>query len=278
MNLNDVLLEIKKREDVGETAEVLLQSIKSMLEEYQCINRQESKLLDKLINDMPEDYEFNDNSTESKRGNKVYFRNIEERLICEIRKADVVLGAVAWVKKDEIIDALAEKDNVFIVIDKNPMFKSDYSKLSKKDRDERNKLIKKYKNLTCNLSPYQFDNLLNKVSEDCSPIIEPIKCVGKEKTYPYSLMHNKFLIFARMIKEKIEMEEKVFYLDKVKPYAVWTGSFNLTFNATQSLENALLITDEEIVNAYFKEFGQIAAISEKLLWDSPLPNPDWKFT
>lgn len=276
MNLNDVILDVKKREDEGDSPEEILQSIKSLFEEYQYSGDIES--LENEINKIPEDHKFQDNSIETKKGNKVYFRDIENKLINEIDTADVVLGAVAWIKKDEIISALSKKNNVFIIVDKAPIFNANTSELNHYQLKERAKLIDAYKNLKCNLNPYQFDNLLNKLSEDCHPRIDPIKCVGKEETKgSYSLMHNKFLIFAKTENQCVEVNGNNFCMEMVKPYAVWTGSFNFTYNATQSLENALIITDDEIVNAYFKEFGQIAAISEKLVWTSKYPKPDWKF-
>ncbi|MNJ81293.1 hypothetical protein D3C77_800280 [compost metagenome] len=57
---------------------------------------------------------------------------------------------------------------------------------------------------------------------------------------------------------------------------MWTGSFNFTKNATLSLENALFITDPKIVNAYFEEYGQIAAMSEELDWTSEWVAPVWR--
>jgi phosphatidylserine/phosphatidylglycerophosphate/cardiolipin synthase-like enzyme len=56
--------------------------------------------------------------------------------------------------------------------------------------------------------------------------------------------------------------------------AVWTGSFNLTFNAQQSLENAVLLREPALVEAYFHEFGQIMAISEQLDWESDWVEPE----
>jgi phosphatidylserine/phosphatidylglycerophosphate/cardiolipin synthase-like enzyme len=84
-------------------------------------------------------------------------------------------------------------------------------------------------------------------------------------------MHNKFLIFS-----KVEESTEDHGIETVTPYAVWTGSFNLTKNATMSLENALFITDKKIVNAYFEEYGQIAAMSEELNWSSEWTAPEWR--
>lgn len=275
MNLNELILEVKEREEYGDSTEDILEFTKSIFSE----DSDEYQSIKEAFSSIPEDHNFEDNSVESEGGNKVYFRNIEEKLISEINDADVVIGAIAWLYSENVINALAEKDNVFLIVDKNPLFNINTSNLKGYQIIKRGDLLRKYKELKCNLVPYQFDNLLNKVSEECSPFIDPIKCAGIEKSRKsYATMHNKFLLFAKMKSENIEVGGKVYQIDLVKPYSVWTGSFNFTPNASRSLENALVITDEEIVRAYYKEFGQLAAISEKLEWESSNPNPDWKFT
>lgn len=275
MNLNDVMLEVKEREEYGDSTEEILEFAKSIFEE----DSAEFKSLEKAFIAIPEDHKFKDNSVEIENGNKVYFRNIEDKLVSEINCADIVLGAVAWLSSRKVIDALIKKDNVFIIVDKDPIFNVNTSKLNSYQLNKRRGLIREYGKIKCELNPYQFDNILNKIIDDSHPEIDPVKCVGKEKSIgSYSRMHNKFLLFAKLVEQSIDINGKAHARDVVKPYAVWTGSFNFTHNATQSLENALVLTDKEIVSAYFKEFGQIAAISEKLVWDSPHPNPDWKFT
>ena len=98
-------------------------------------------------------------------------------------------------------------------------------------------------------------------------MINSIRCFGnhnKDKKPAFPRMHNKFLIFC---KEKSGI---------ICPYAVWTGSFNLTMNAGNSLENGLYITKKEIVYKYYKEYAQICAISEKLDWESDWCEPQWR--
>lgn len=63
---------------------------------------------------------------------------------------------------------------------------------------------------------------------------------------------------------------------RLVPRAVWTGSFNPTHNGGQSLENAVLITDPQIAEAYLREFEQIALLSEELDWTSDWMNPQWR--
>ena len=57
------------------------------------------------------------------------------------------------------------------------------------------------------------------------------------------------------------------------PRAVWTGSFNMTGNATRSLENAVLLRDEAIARAYTAEWITVLGISEELDW-----NAEWVAT
>lgn len=50
----------------------------------------------------------------------------------------------------------------------------------------------------------------------------------------------------------------------------------MTWNATASLENAVVITAPQIVNAYLDEWRQILAISEPLDWESQWCAPQWR--
>jgi hypothetical protein len=57
--------------------------------------------------------------------------------------------------------------------------------------------------------------------------------------------------------------------------SVWTGSMNLTFNANQSLENAVHIRDPIIARGYVQEWAQILGISECLDWTSEWCAPEF---
>ncbi len=67
-----------------------------------------------------------------------------------------------------------------------------------------------------------------------------------------------------------------FHPAKVRPYAVWTGSFNFTHNASRSFENAVYIEDEKIAQAYVDEYVQLLALSESLDWESECAEPDMR--
>jgi phosphatidylserine/phosphatidylglycerophosphate/cardiolipin synthase-like enzyme len=82
-------------------------------------------------------------------------------------------------------------------------------------------------------------------------------------------MHHKFIVFCRN-------EESTSGYSNYEPYAVWTGSFNFTKNAGFSFENAVFLRDERLAMAYFREYAEIAAISEPLNWDSEWIQPQWR--
>ena len=203
-----------------------------------------------------------DNSTSSTDGQvQVYFRNLSNALISEIKKADVVLGCVAWLTDFLIIDALRERD-VAIVVQKEDFLRPDLGASS----DWKKHLHARYDTLSCNIQRLSFNNMIGSLSVCYDPTIQPIRCVGnynRDKAPAFPRMHNKFMIFAKL-------NENEDSWPTVVPYAVWTGSFNMTLNAQRSLENAILLKDPILVNAYFEEFGQIFAISEQLDWSS-----DW---
>ncbi len=75
-------------------------------------------------------------------------------------------------------------------------------------------------------------------------------------------MHHKFLVFCEWREPDYSMASRI-----LNPIAVWTGSFNATFNATRSLENAVVIRDPEIAKMYFQEWASVIGISESLQWN-----------
>lgn len=241
---------------------------------------------------------------------KVYFRNLEQHLIQHIMEANIVVGCVAWLTNQKILEALNTRLGVALII-------------NKKNKDETYKdenLRKFHENLRKfydELPRIRSDVFLTTTLIDCfqTEYIEPIRCVGvrsksKEKTIP--LMHNKFIVFCKVTREDMgyggkrtgeyflendswkhrvidyEIPEDfceynwhynsdfLMSIDYIKPYAVWTGSFNFTCNATKSFENALYITEPSIVQAYFSEWGQLESLSESLDSESDSLSPEWE--
>jgi hypothetical protein len=229
----------------------------------------------------------------------VYFRNLEDYLVKHIMEADIIVGAVAWLTNDKILEALKTRLGVALIINKI-------------DKDE------KLRELNDELPSIKSDVLQTTTLIDCSQPeynIEPIRCVGvrsksKGKTIPR--MHNKFIVFCKATREDVGYRTKrtveyflengswkdkvinyeinedyngynwlnnsdfLMSIDYIKPYAVWTGSFNFTFNATKSFENTLYITQPSIVQAYFSEWSQLEWLSESLDSESNSLSPEWE--
>lgn len=199
----------------------------------------------------------------------VYFRDLEANLIKNIYKADAVFGCVAWLTNHDIITAISKKE-ASIVVQKEDFLRPESNKFGWKE-----KLRMSYERLNCDLYRDSFD-ILTGLNYCGDPSMTPVRCVGNhnsEKKPAFPRMHNKFLVFCKIVEDYTNEIGNTFEVGAV-PYAVWTGSFNFTANATNSFENALYITDKKIVEAYFKEFQQIYSISEVLDWESPWASSD----
>lgn len=205
-------------------------------------------------------------------GVTVYLRNIERELIKQINAAEVVVGCVAWLTSFPILDALAATSGASIIVQKEDMLRPD---IGSRDGSWRAALRARYNAIGC-LDRWMFGKgILGGMSYNGDTTLDSVRCVGnhnKEKNPAFPRMHNKFILLCSI--------EKTDTIDDFKraivPYAVWTGSFNFTKNAGYSFENALFITIPEIVQAYFKEYQQIAALSEPLDWESDWVYPEWR--
>ena len=220
------------------------------------------------------------NITSSDAKISVYFRNIENELICKINEYPVVVGCVAWLTHEGILDALSYRKRVSIIIQKEDFLRPDTGNWSG------NKLRKMYASLPlgascCYARGEWWGSLLASLNYGSAWEAEPVRWVGNfntEKNPAFPRMHNKFLIFCDIH----EVTENDYDGDEegieIVPRAVWTGSFNLTDNATRSLENAIYIKDMEIVNAYYTEWQYIFALSESIpneFWNSSWYAPDY---
>ena len=202
----------------------------------------------------------------------VYFRNLEDLLVAHIIQADYVFGAVAWLTNEKILDAMAKtKYGAQIVVQKEDFLRPDFGCESGSKWKEY--LRKEYDSIKSSMCRYNFNGLISCLSTSSYSDMSSVRCVGNynsNKKPAFPRMHNKFLLFAKVIGKGNA------WGGTVKPYAVWTGSFNFTKNATYSLENALYITNKQIVDAYFKEYSQIFALSEPLDWTHEWVAPEYR--
>ena len=219
-------------------------------------------------------YEGRDQKDNSKSSGKttVYFKDIKNHLIRHINQAESILGCVAWLTDFDILDAMVNKQ-VQLIVQKEDFLRPD---CGVNKSGYKKALQSKYNALKCDLNKWAMldhicchDENYNYVSS-----IESVRCVGNHNSNnqpSHPRMHNKFVLFCDL-PQNIQNESP-------EPYAVWTGSFNFSRNAGNSFENALYITDKDIVGAYFKEYQQITMFSESLNWSSNWVKPEimrWK--
>jgi phosphatidylserine/phosphatidylglycerophosphate/cardiolipin synthase-like enzyme len=197
---------------------------------------------------------------------EVFFRNLERHLIEYIAQADVVIGCVAWLTSIPILRALAQvPGGVSIIVQKEDFLRPDLASGS----GWRQFLHDLYDNIHPKLYTDQMPGtLLGNMSP--SLLIDPIRCVGNNnatKVSARALSHNKFVLFCK----------KDPYDKRVKPQAVWTGSFNFTNAAKMSFENAVVLRDPVTIKAFYREYAQIAVLSERLDWTTDWVEPEWRY-
>lgn len=192
-------------------------------------------------------------SFERQPGNQAYFGDLKQVLIAHIYEAEYIYGCVAWLTHVDILRALKQRKCSVIVNQEN--WSTPF----------RSKNLRDYAELT----PVPFE-YLKTIDPRVTPIdpnyVSPaIRSIGKPsdgdtkhtvvsgapaRFDAVNLMHHKFLILESSAPDGIR--------------GVWTGSFNFTHNATNSLENAIFCTDEHVVHEYKKEFMRMYRNSGEL--------------
>lgn len=218
------------------------------------------------------------------------FRDLKDHLIDEIDKHDVVVGCVAWLTEPDILDALAKKEYVSIVVQKEDFLRPDKALTD----NWKSMLRAQYESIgrSNKLSRFDFSFLRNFSYCGDMSTISGVRCVGnhnKTRKPAFPRMHNKFVVMGYLgdvggLGSTTEFFDNVVdYMrggavvgGSVMPWTVWTGSFNFTANGADSLENAIIIRAPEIATAYMNEWEQIAAMSEPLDWESEWIEPEWR--
>ncbi len=195
----------------------------------------------------------------------VIFRNQKEILLKKISEYNCIVGCMAWLTDYDILEALSKVDRVVIVVQKEDFLRPDLNATKKSE----SKLRKAYDKIKPHSGRFAWPGLMGKLSTSCDDTIMPIRCVGNhnsKKKPAFPRMHNKFLVFSELIEHDNPIPAG--YSVTIDNREVWTGSYNLTKNAANSLENAVLIKNKQIAKAYYNEFCQIFALSEPLDWNS----------
>ena len=200
------------------------------------------------------------------------FKNIESRLLDIIKEYEngAIFGCIAWLTSIPILKALSKCKIVQIVVQKEDFLRPDQNQNGK--GTWKVELKKHYERLNCEMQRHQFREPMSSLSVCSDPTVDPVRCVGNhnsDKNSAFPRAHHKFLVFCELG-----------HNEKYIPTALWTGSFNLTKNATNSLENVLFLTDNKgnnpVISAFLNEHHQIFALSEKLDWKNDWTTPEFR--
>lgn len=206
---------------------------------------------------------------------EVIFKDQESKLLEKIKAFEkgAIFGCVAWLTSVPVLRALGKCQNVQIIVQKEDFLRPD---IGVRNLDRwKSELWKLYRDIKCDLERHDFREPMCNLSICGDPTVEGIRCVGNhnlEKTAAFPRAHHKFLVFCNIVETEAGPE----YI----PISLWTGSFNITKNATQSFENVLYFTDttgkNPVINAFLDEHHQIYALSETLNWTSEWSAPEYR--
>lgn len=207
-------------------------------------------------------------------GASVHFRNIEKAIVERIDQADVVVGCVAWMTSEPILRALSRKIGASIILQKEDFLRPD----TNQSVANKTKLQCLYDSVAP-ISLMEFERVIqvrgkSALFDDGGVSNFSFRCIGHVKQlheYAMPRMHHKFLVFCKYV-ESFDYADPEF--SPYVPYAVWTGSYNMTNNATYSLENGIYIPSSDIARRYYHEWEQLIMVSEPLDWTSDYAEPE----
>jgi len=162
----------------------------------------------------------------------VHFENILEALLAHIEELqpDAIVGCMYWFTELRLLQRLAAiQIPVQIIVQKQ--------KIWSRKKSQTNWIREAY-------------NRLTPLDENVPAVRCLGSCASKTSKTTTSLMHHKFLVF---IKAQV-------------PVAVFTGSFNMSSNASRNLENALFLRNPHVARLYWQEWMQLLPFSESLDW------------
>jgi hypothetical protein len=183
----------------------------------------------------------------------VFFTDLAEHLCAEIAQHNAVVGCVAWLTNEAALRALAQKQAVTLLVQKEDFLRPDVGGWSQA------KTRRLYDALPAGSCRHWDDASGGRYTD----AVYSVGVRADRRVVP-PRMHHKFLVFGNTDGECFT------------PASVWTGSFNITENATRSLENAVLMRRRDIAEAYYKEFRALLLMSEPLDWITPYVEPVWR--
>lgn len=163
----------------------------------------------------------------------VMFRDLRRKLVERIEVADVVFGCVAWVTDREVLRALAGRRGVGLVV------QAEDSLRPEPDDPDPDRYALRTLELYRSLPSYH-------------PSGGAVRVFGAPSAPQVARVHHKFAVFAREVD------------GLAVPYGAWLGSFNWTRTASRSLESAVYFEEPSAVEACYREYLAVRALSTAL--------------
>jgi hypothetical protein len=192
---------------------------------------------------------------------QAFVGDIEARLEALIRRADMVVGCMAWLTNQRIIKALSDLPlGCQVIVQKEDWMRPDTAPRSRFYAG----LRQAYDSMPL-VRRDELPGMASQLSYCGDAECEAVRCAGVIGEGMQPRMHHKFLVFLRK------------FNGVLTPHAVWTGSFNATENATRSRENGVYIRSETLAEFYALEWSRALAMSEPLDWNAKYIAPQWRF-
>ena len=209
------------------------------------------------------------------------FENLPERCCDFIRGAGMITGCVAWLTNTLILQELSNVPQVSVIVQKEDFLRPDNPRQFKPE------LRRLYNNLSALGLGRNWVPGVNSLSTCCEMPGDycAVKCMGvvnRGQRLAVPRMHHKFLV-RYVYKHPENLEAGGVCPDSSGAYwccgcpvpvAVWTGSFNMTYNGSQSLENAVVIYDPSIAQRYHDEWAWVFSLAEPLNWEHEWVEPE----
>ena len=207
-------------------------------------------------------------------GVAVAFDNLQERLATEIRNAEAVFVAAGWLGDPQLLQALTECPHVGAIVTKDRMLRRGAADDPTTPAPHLATLralqaVAAKRVRVGGLLPFDEGRLLL-----TSPKGEPVewtsglRCFGQ---VDHLDLHHKFVVFGAAAADG---DGRVAYT----PSRVWTGSFNFTRGSSGRCENAVIIDDPNVANAYLIEWCQLLSLSESVPFHHARFCPEWTLT
>lgn len=210
---------------------------------------------------------------------EVHFQNLGETLVYQIDmrlQGDLILAAVAWLTSVPILEALDRARTrgcvVLVLVQKEGWLRGGKTVFARNNRA-------RYDRLGSYNTKKELEPILNRFYSPgrnwsfgekraiAGHDVGAVRCIADEVLSEKSArrMHHKFVAFVQNHGDGM-----------YTPNRVWTGSYNFSYAAEVSLENAVLIHSQSVAAAYVREFVMTFLHSEPLDWVSKKMLPTFK--